>query len=618
MVSFGISLQTALKTVARDFKNSGKLVAGTNVIVSGITNYYTNKKDEQSKKIEAELYFAFNSQFPEVKLVDISESVTGVSSRNSVFVKGHFQQKGNIATLYIKAFKGTLDGELLHQAVVDFETEHRQKSLVAVLDIEAKFLTLDQRKIFSDIFREALGDTGVFDMASSADIDKMNPDEIQVATGCTRDSCATIIGEQLGVDRVISTTARKLNDKTFYFSGKLMDIGDGSIVTAKTVKHTGGIETFDSALQELAEKLTSDLVKPEPTSAPTPAVAAPVATPRAPVEESNFFVYDEETGLYWQKDESDAKPWSEAIAYCQQLNLANQSDWRLPDKKEMESSFRINDRFPDLVNSYYWTSTTNKEYNYYAWGMTASTGYLFSDGNKTSYYYVRCVRGEKLPDKQTVVDQSTGLEWQRMEAGEFDWKRAVDYCDRLELDGRDDWRLPNKNELTSSNNIRDSFPDISDGYYWSSTTNPTYKDYAWGGYASNGTLFDNGYKPDYYNIRCVRGQSENASVVVYDEKTGLTWQTEEAGQYSWSDGIEFCNKLTLDNKSDWRLPNKEELETSYLIQDKFPYLVNGYYWSSSEKNTIWAWGLTTSTGQLFSNGTKIRAFNIRCVRGAMN
>ncbi len=515
LASFGISLQTALNNAARDFKNSGKLAAGTNVIVSGIMNYYTNKKDELSKKIEAELYFAFNRQFPEVRLVDISESVTGVSSRNSVFIKGSFQQKGNVATLYLKAFKGTLDGELLHQAVIDFETEYRQKTLVAVLDIEAKFLNLDQRKIFSDIFREALGDTGAFDMASSADIDKMNPDDIQEATGCSRDSCATIIGEQLGVDRVISSTVRKLNEQTFYFSGKLMDIGDGSIVTAKTVKHKGGIEDFDTALQELAEKLTGSLAKPVVVPAPIvtpPVVTPPVVTPRIQVDESNLFVYDEETGLYWQKGEGDSKPWSVAVSYCQQLTLAGQNDWRLPDKKELESSFKNNDRFPDLINSYYWSSTSSEDYDYYAWGLTATTGYMFNDGSKTSYYYVRCVRGERLPEKQTVVDQTTGLEWQRLEGGDFEWRRAVDYCDKLELDGRNDWRLPNKNELTSSNNIRDSFPDISDGYYWSSTSNLSYKDYAWGSYASDGSLFDNGYKPDKYDARCVRGQPIEGSI----------------------------------------------------------------------------------------------------------
>ncbi len=504
---YGISLKDALTNAVQDFRNSNKIETGYKIVISGITNYFTSQKDQLALRIETELYFAFEQQFPEVKLVDVSESVTGISGKSTIFVKGNYRKKGESATLYLKAFKGMMDGEVLYQTMVVFDTEFRQKTLVAVLDIEAKSLNHEQRKILSDIFREALGETGEFEMASSAEIDKMDPDQIQKSTGCTRDTCATIIGEQLGVDRVISTSLRKLDKDYYYFSGKVMDIKDGSIITSKTVKHTGGIRTFDVPLKKLAKKLTEkkteiSIPAPQPTTPvviPTPAVAKPQAS------SSNLVVRDNYTGLIWQKDEGGEMEWKKAVYYCQNLQLNGRRDWRLPTKSELATTFPLNEHFPNLVDSYYWSSTTNKDYDYYAWGLTATTGYMFNDGNKTSYYYVRCVRGQQSLSSLIFKDKNTGLEWQRTEPGEFKWSDGIEYCKKLDIAGYKNWRLPTKEELESTFLIKDSFPNLIDGYYWSSTTSEKFSMWAWGMTASTGYMFNNGIKIRSYNIRCVRG-----------------------------------------------------------------------------------------------------------------
>ncbi len=608
---FSASLPSAMREAVIDIKRSGKIPEKSNVIISGITNYYTKQKDELGKRIETDLFFAFEKQFPGVRLVDINESLTGVSSGNSIFIKGNYQQKGNKGTLYLKAFKGTMDGEVVYQAVVEFDTEHRRTTLVAVLDIEATFLNTDQRRIFSDVFREALGESRAFNMASSADIDRLNPEELQKATGCTRDACAALIGKQLGVDRVVSTSVRRLNKNTYYFSGKIMDIQDGSIVSAKTVKHSGGVGNFDAALVDLADKLTKDLSEAAPVVAATPTATK--------VDEHELYIFDESTGLYWQKSEGGEKSWNKAMDYCKRLNLADRDDWRLPDKKELESSFPLNDKFPNLVNGYYWSSTTNNDYNYYAWGMTASSGYMFGDGSKTTQYNVRCVRGVKEPEKPYVVDEITGLYWQKGEGGPMLWKKAMDYCNLLELGGERDWRLPNKDELNTTNRFKSSFPNLVSGYYWTSTTNKEYPDYAWGMESSAGDMFDNGHKEEKYNVRCVKGEVDEAAVILEDRETRLVWQRGEAGAFDWEDAIQYCENLELGGDSDWRLPNKVELESSHAIQDQFPGLVNGYYWSSTEGSGFmpWAWGMTISTGAMFKNGIKYKSYNVRCVRGQM-
>ena len=132
-------------------------------------------------------------------------------------------------------------------------------------------------------------------------------------------------------------------------------------------------------------------------------------------------------------------------------------------------------------------------------------------------------------------------------------------------------------------------------------------------------MFDNGHKEESYNVRCVKGEVDEATVILEDKETGLVWQRGEAGVFDWEDAIEHCQNLELGGDSDWRLPNKVELESSHAIQDQFPGLVNGYYWSSTEGSGFmpWAWGMTVSTGAMFKNGIKYKSYNVRCVRGQM-
>jgi hypothetical protein len=75
------------------------------------------------------------------------------------------------------------------------------------------------------------------------------------------------------------------------------------------------------------------------------------------------------------------------------------------------------------------------------------------------------MEGRYINNGLTVSDRCTGLEWQRTTAdtsgdGLLDtggenpddrrqWQAALDYCNTLDLDGRDDWRLPNVRELQS-------------------------------------------------------------------------------------------------------------------------------------------------------------------------
>jgi hypothetical protein len=115
-------------------------------------------------------------------------------------------------------------------------------------------------------------------------------------------------------------------------------------------------------------------------------------------------VTDTSTGLTWQQATSEnSMTWETALSYCETLDLANYTDWRLPTNKELKSLLdyirytpAINTTFfPDTISYLYWSSTTAADVTGYAWGVDFYDGYDYNDGFKSGYdlYYVRAVRG---------------------------------------------------------------------------------------------------------------------------------------------------------------------------------------------------------------------------------
>jgi hypothetical protein len=219
------------------------------------------------------------------------------------------------------------------------------------------------------------------------------------------------------------------------------------------------------------------------------------------------------------------------------------SDWRLPTIKEL--AYIVNysisypgptinaDYFPNTVSSFYWSSTTSADGTYGAYGVDFYSGadlfygYDFLNG-KSSSYYVRAVRGGQSGSlctytdngDGTVMDASTGLMWQqRAPLKWMTWKQALAYCERLNLGGHTDWRMPTIKELRSLVDYSRYEPAINTSYfqntvasyYWSSTTYATYAYYAWGLYFYDGSVTGIDKSYSYlgwgfsYHVRAVRG-----------------------------------------------------------------------------------------------------------------
>lgn len=81
---------------------------------------------------------------------------------------------------------------------------------------------------------------------------------------------------------------------------------------------------------------------------------------------------------------------------------------------------------------------------------------------------------------------------------------------------------------------------------------------------------------------------DNGDGTVTDTKTGLVWQNAEAGTMTWEKALAYCEALELAGHNDWRLPDKDELQSLFdAIYDNpspnkavFPNISWGY-WSST-------------------------------------
>ena len=117
------------------------------------------------------------------------------------------------------------------------------------------------------------------------------------------------------------------------------------------------------------------------------------------------------------------------------------------------------------------------------------------------------------------------------------------------------------------------------------------------------------------------------ALVWQDPKTGLEWQAESPGAMSWQQALEYAAKLTLDGKSDWRLPTLAELESLLdrtrarsdgrpCLRTDVPFRDLLSYWSATtfERETQCAWILMFDGAYLLSY-PKGNAYAIRCVRG---
>jgi len=256
-----------------------------------------------------------------------------------------------------------------------------------------------------------------------------------------------------------------------------------------------------------------------------------------------------------------------------------------------------------------------------------------------------------------VIDNVTGLMWDdydydnNIENNIFTWSDAKSYCEDLDVEGNDDWRLPTANELmyitdkgkdtTASNSIFTGIvgADANTYWYWSSTEVSTDSTKVWGVsfFIGDDALID---KTNNLRTMCVRGETwvfseDNIfkdSGTVYapfqltwrdesytqEELDAFTNQTNHGKVQDWAGAINYCNDLG----NDWRLPNFNELY--YLInRDTIDHELNSefenvqnYYWTSTTFNQDGDKAWFIKFGENGQEGYDLKTYKlfVRCVR----
>ena len=214
-----------------------------------------------------------------------------------------------------------------------------------------------------------------------------------------------------------------------------------------------------------------------------------------------------------------------------------------------------------------------------------------------------------------------------------------------------DWRMPTVKELSSLVNSDFFYPiptidalwfPYTGLYgYWSSTTDAGNMSYAWRvdfGVGVRTVAVHYTAKGNNNYMRAVRaGQSEplgnlvdNEDGTITDTETGLMWQKATApGTYTWQDALAYAEglELPIGGYTDWRLPNRNELQTLLDYSQYSPSInlllqtttVSANYWSSTTDsgNTNYAWRVNFDYGYVYS-WDKSYDYYVRAVRAGQS
>lgn len=245
-------------------------------------------------------------------------------------------------------------------------------------------------------------------------------------------------------------------------------------------------------------------------------------------DNKNGTVTDTTTGLMWQKGEGGTWVQGSSTSYCENLPLANYTDWRLPNVKELE--FIVDDStcgpnrtfFPNAASNYYWSST----YDIATYGPTWAVWNNFIGNGVTGIFNVRCVRGGSL---FTTVKDDSHVAFVKV---------AVDLAPG-------------------------SGPDIITGHAWIevidllSGTRKT-----WGTWEDADSLFGSLYPNRELNRSPAASRSLFVTKKQYDNLMVVVDKYESKDDHAWS----LLNNCTAFAKDGWKSVSGEKIDT-YFIED---------------------------------------------------
>ena len=130
-------------------------------------------------------------------------------------------------------------------------------------------------------------------------------------------------------------------------------------------------------------------------------------------DNGNGTITDNITNLVWQKvPNNNPLTWEDALVYAEGLELGNNSNWRLPNIKEIQSISEVGLNNPSVNSNFFtisgtkkfWSSTSLPNQTTKAWYWDTQFGITTYD-LKTNSNYVICV-GSKMENNTSVHNQN--------------------------------------------------------------------------------------------------------------------------------------------------------------------------------------------------------------------
>lgn len=221
----------------------------------------------------------------------------------------------------------------------------------------------------------------------------------------------------------------------------------------------------------------------------------------------------------------------------------------------------------------------------------------------------------KIGERYFVVDNRTELLWYKTASEkELNHQEAQEFCQVLNnnmVAEKTNWRLPYFHEMVSIVNFDESFDPMVDGFYFPfikkekywTLTNLVGENYFYVDFSGDSQFYVANEKTSTNYTICVSSDyiydpqrnferfdetNFNGDAVVKDKLTGLLWQKPvDYTNRIWKDALTHCENLDFAEKTDWRLPNVNELhslatyEKNSELQTTFPDLGSDFFWSST-------------------------------------
>jgi hypothetical protein len=371
--------------------------------------------------------------------------------------------------------------------------------------------------------------------------------------------------------------------------------------------------------------------------------------PRSFTDNGDGTITDNATGLTWEKlsddgtihDQKNTYTWANSftskIATLNNEGFAGHSDWRLPNVRELETLVSLSQSslaafrdpcFTGCENTscscrgkgtgYFWSSTTVlHDPKQFAKAVSPSPRSTSTE-SKGSANSVRAVRGGAGAPACTAV----------FDCGDVNGSGSVSASDALEM-------------LRAAVGSSDSLVCECDGSA-SCPESPTLTTGQTTCYSVNGSLTSCAGTGQDGESQLGAGRSftDNGDGTITDNVTSLMWEKhgDDSKNWTatWSSAFTKVNSMALGGYSDWRLPNRFELQTLLNFGDAtlttFPAFNtactpncprtacsctgSGFYWTSSSLQGPWAVSFGPSGGSTFTLVSSSAQF-VRAVRGGL-